>query len=58
MSLDRTCRQCGKKHSSEEVKRVLGEYSAPFTTGFCSAYCYTQFKLNQKVPPNVVRKDG
>lgn len=57
-TMDRVCRQCNTPHSSKELKRTLGEFSAPYSTGFCSAFCYTSYINSQKanIKPNKIRK--
>lgn len=40
------CKQCGKSYDRNEVKRIYGEYSAPYGLGFCSARCYTLKVIN------------
>lgn len=41
-----TCKQCGKVYDQNEVKRIYGDFSAPYNLGFCSSRCYTLNTLN------------
>ena len=45
VKIQKVCKECGKVHDPEEVKRTLGVLSNPYRFGFCSAGCYTKFVM-------------
>ncbi len=47
------CKQCEKLHDASKVKRSLGEFSAPYSLGYCSSQCYTAFTINSKNQDNL-----